>query len=57
MSTVKDVFLFSVRDDNVKRHRIHYERKSHIEHQLQLFLECQMALALNLLYLTLQLRV
>lgn len=44
----KDVLLFPVGDDNVKHHRIHHEGKSHTQHQLQLFLECQMAVALNL---------
>lgn len=48
LSTLKDVLLFPVGDDNVKYHGINRERKSHIQHQLQLFFECQMAVALNL---------
>lgn len=53
----KDVLIFAVRDDNVKCHCVHRERKSLIEHQLHLFRKCQMAVALDLLYLTLQFRV
>lgn len=57
MSTIEDILLFSVRDDNVKHYHIHHEIISCSEYQLQLFLDFQMAVALNLLCLTLQLSV
>lgn len=44
----RDFLLFSVRNGKTSPY-IHHEGKSCIEYELQPFLECQMAVALNLL--------